>query len=666
MIDLACVMLIAVASTLIGAGLLRACGLRSSHFETHLVLSLCLGFGVIGYYALALGLAGGLSAGSLLGGIAVMGAVAIALHWKAWVETYRTISWSQVTGHSSGSSSPGPRFTFRDPRGGFAIAIGACVSAAVVASLVGALAPPTAGDALCYHLELPKVFLREGVIRYLPDSDNSLYPLLAELLYLVGLAAHGPAVAQLIAWLCGLLLALVAAELARPVLAGRSRYLAGAICLLVPGINNQMSVALNDLTLALFTAASFLAFREWHWTGQLRWAGLTGVMTGLALSTKFLAVVTAILLALAFVVPLVSRRWLASVHMAAGGRLSRLAPVACFVAAAALCGGFWYARSAYHTGNPVYPFFSSAFGGAGKAEALGDAKRPVPRTPLGMVTAGWQATMQPERFGGRGHQWGIVFLAFLPGVVLFRPPRWVTGVGLMALGYYLAWFALRQNVRFLMPALPLLAVVVAWVVVEVRRQVGAAPVVLSTALMAMCLFQAAIPMARAADTVPLALGLESADQYLRRHEPTYAAASFANTQLPAGSRILSQDYRGFYFRCDFVRENLYRRRTAYDRAFRDEALVAYLRADGFTHLLLVEGLSRGAPSFDSTLTRSLGSALDGLRELAGYDFHGADGDDRRYRLMDLSNPPTAGSGEPDRRTAEVGAAEQPRLGGTDH
>src|SRR4029450_2739993 len=47
------------------------------------------------------------------------------------------------------------------------------------ASLVSARAPAGAGDALCYHLELPKVFLARGSIEYLPLHENSTFPLLA-------------------------------------------------------------------------------------------------------------------------------------------------------------------------------------------------------------------------------------------------------------------------------------------------------------------------------------------------------------------------------------------------------------------------------------------------------------------------------------------------------
>ena len=39
----------------------------------------------------------------------------------------------------------------------------------------------TAGDALCYHLELPKRFLQDGGLTFRPNDDNITFPLLAEM-----------------------------------------------------------------------------------------------------------------------------------------------------------------------------------------------------------------------------------------------------------------------------------------------------------------------------------------------------------------------------------------------------------------------------------------------------------------------------------------------------
>ena len=66
--------------------------------------------------------------------------------------------------------------------------------------------------------------------------------------------------------------------------------------------------------------------------------------------------------------------------------------------------------------------------------------------------------MRPDVVGGRGHQLGVVFLAALPGLFLTRRLRGL-GVLLAVAGvYFIVWYCLRQNVRFLLPIVALMAI----------------------------------------------------------------------------------------------------------------------------------------------------------------------------------------------------------------
>jgi hypothetical protein len=83
----------------------------------------------------------------------------------------------------------------------------------------------------------------------------------------------------------------------------------------------------------------------------------------------------------------------------------------------------------------------------------------------------------------------------------------------------------------------------------------------------MCLaalaFNTAQAVGRAKGSLAVVFGGETREEYLRRLDPSYAAAHFATTSLPADAVILSQDYRLFYFPCRVTRENVYRRETNY-------------------------------------------------------------------------------------------------------
>lgn len=496
--------------------------------------------------------------------------------------------------------------------------------------LIAALAPPTAGDALCYHLELPKQFLSEHALVYLPDSENSTYPLLVEMLYLWALAIEGPVAAQLVHCGLGILLALGAVLLGTPLVGRPWSWSAGCLTLLVPGVSNQMAAPLNDIGLAAFTT---LTLATW-WRAcvdeeHTHWFLLSGWFLGGALGTKHLGIVFALVAAAVFAGY--------AFRQAAWRRVIKGAATALVVAVSV--SGVWYVRAAWHHGNPIYPFFQETITGTGKATLPPD-KAPLGRGAVNLALAPWAVTMHPERFGGRGHQLGVVFLAALPGLVVCRRLR---GLGLLlqlCLGYFICWYLLRQNVRFLLPLVPLACVAVVWVWMECRRLPAWPRRFVALAMAALLLFNVAVCLRRARDKAAVALGWETRDSYLSRCEPTYAIALWANALDPR-MRLLSVEQRTFYFAGRATRESLYRRRTGYDRRLaspRDLSL--RLRNDGFTHLLLAESDDSSGIRYNSTLSRLVDRAIEAdggasLESLAQHQFEDADGAVRRYRLFAL-------------------------------
>lgn len=508
---------------------------------------------------------------------------------------------------------------------------------AALTTLVSALAPPTAGDALCYHLELPKAFLAQHSLAHLPHHDNSTFPLLTEMWYLWGLALDGPVAAQLVHWVMGMLLALSATLLAAPIVGRTWSTVVGAVVLLTPGVNNQMTAPLNDLALA---AMLTLALAAW-WQAVVveedrRWYLLAGLAAGAALSVKYLALLAA---------PALLPAWAWVFYRSPGRRKGLLQGAAAMAVVALSVAGPWYARAAWYYGNPVYPFFCEVLGpaptpGDPEQDSLPAAKAPLARHPAKIALSPWLVSVFPERFGGRGHQLGIVFLAVLPGLLLARRLRGLGLILVVAATYGLLWCLMRQNVRFLLPIVPLLATAVAWVCAEMGRfpllprAVGAwlvALIIVATTI---------IPLARCRAQLGVALGLETHADYLHRREPTYAAAAVVNQVLLPETRLLSQDHRTFYFQCPTLRENVYRRATHYHQGLASpKDLSRMLRERGFSHLLLAETIDGPAIQYDPTLTRlaeaQMAADSKSLLTLADYRFRDGDGALVRYRLLML-------------------------------
>lgn len=498
-------------------------------------------------------------------------------------------------------------------------------------SFVSALAPPTAGDALCYHLELPKLFLARHSIDFIPDHENSTFPLLVEMWYLWAMALEGGVAAQLVHWSLGVLLALATTMLARAVVGRAWGWTAGCAALLVPGVSNEMAAPLNDVALTVYCA---LAVAAWHrvaiYEDRPRWTVMAGLMLGAALGIKFLAL--AICLALA-----TATAWLAWRARPRRAALLRAAAVAAVVACA--IGGPWYARAAWCRGNPVYPFFHERLTGAGR-DTLPASKAALGREPWMLALAPWEVTMHPERFGGRGHQLGALFLAVLPGLWAARVVRGMRPLLAIAAVYACTWFFLRQNVRFLFPIVPLMLVGVAWVWHECFRMPLWPRRIAIVCMLAITGVGAVAPLARTREHWAVAMGWESRDKYLYEHEPTYAAAKTAEAFLPADARVLSQEHRAFYFPGELTRENAYRRRTQYDRAMASPFDLPHeLKQRGFTHLLLAEA-EAGGIRYNATLSRLVTACLaspagNAFSCLCDYRVPDADGVLRRYRLLEI-------------------------------
>ena len=326
------------------------------------------------------------------------------------------------------------------------------------ATALAALAPVTDGDALCYHLQVPKVFLVRQAVYFDPDLHETVYPLVTELLYAIGLEFRGPVACRCLQWVLGLVFAANVAALARPSL-GRRAWWAGALALLVPAVTNGMAAPLNDVALAAFGTAAIVA-----WTrllrpslagrdrrgGSLRRAGHRREIPCPRAGRPACA---AMLLR-----PVLDPAW----RTRSGCARARSVMAAGFLGTAVLVGGAWYLRAYIYTGNPVFPFFRSWFGGAGLDEVLAPIKRPLAVNVWNLLTALVPLTLEPDRFDSFAHQFGPVFLLFLPALLLERAPRRV--LGLVALGYVFLMLCLtqRQSMRFLLIAVGPLSVGVAY------------------------------------------------------------------------------------------------------------------------------------------------------------------------------------------------------------
>lgn len=615
LLDLAFLILLAIIAAGVGLRVLTRLALKPDHPVDAWALAVPMGLGMLAMAVLGLAECGILTPAAI-GGLLAVGAIA--------------------GGKGGSAATVGIFKAIAIPRTWPDRAIDGCLIVTFAGTLLTALTPVTDGDALCYHLQVPKVFLSAGSAVYDPDLHETIYPLVTESLYAIGLAARGPVACRLIQWLLGLVFAANVGAMARPVLGDRARW-ASAVAMLVPAISNGMSAPLNDVALAAFGNAALFAWTRWRDRSSLNAACLTGGMIGLAIGVKYPALV------LAGLIGIFGRTGLCAccVGLKKTGTEARstgMRHLIAFGVVAIVVGGPWYLRAYLHTGNPVYPFFRQVFGGSGIDEVLDPAKKAMVPSLWNVATAIVPMTLQPGRFDSVSHQFGPAFLLFLPALIWMRPPRRIWGLAAVGYAFLVLCVSQRQSMRFVLIAVGPMAIGVAWLASVWWDRKGISGRILVGILLAVLASEAALAAIRPRHALAVLSGRESADSYLARREPTFVVGRWIGENLPPDARIVGQDHRGFYLPRDYSMELAHRRRTGLGKSGESaDDVIEHLKRAGFTHVLLCPPVRENAVEFDPTLGRLLASWLLEAPALYRRDLADADGVVRRYAIHALND-----------------------------
>ncbi len=598
-----------------GAGAVTAAVLKSRTATVAGALSqrLALGYGALGTALFWLGVAHRLGPepiGCLLGAGVVAAAITAGSTIWRW--------------HRAGLRLPAPRCRQRRPA---AIAAWGGVAVILVAALPRALGPETEGDALCYHIELPKQFVRLGRLAFMPWTDQSLFPALTDLCFSVPLALlDGSPLLRLFPFTWGVALVLAVAELAATTGYRPHAALAALLIASAPIVTNHATVAYNDLPVALFGTWALIWLIRWMHCPTVCHAVLAGLFLGFAAATKLTGLAWALCLCATAIAVTAASRQLACRRRALG--------LVAALTVALLVAGPWYARAWYHTGNPFHPYFASLFPSAANIHDWRPVKPlPVSLTNPQILALPLLATLFPERFGGAGQQWGVVFLAFLPAALLIAARRRGGRLALAAAVLYtILWLAAKQNLRFLLPVLP---IAVLWCVagLDWLRSTNhpLARAAITGVLVVQLAAGLAAPLRRSLPYCAFLLGRQSLEEFLATHEPTYRVATWLAARVPPGMPVLTQEHRLFYFDRPLVREDALRRWLGYDSS--SPALLAALESLGFRYILLARSLNHEVARYDQSLRERLRRAVDSFEPIGTMAFCSPGGDRRVYELF---------------------------------
>jgi hypothetical protein len=403
--------------------------------------------------------------------------------------------------------------------------------AIVALDAVLAMAPPTSGDALAYHLTAPKLWLGSHHMSPIWWNWPTFQPFATEMHFAYAQALWSGAAAVVVGAGLGGYSAVCVYGFTRD-LAGRTAGTVAATLWVAQGFFLwEATGAFVELALSAFVALAF-----WHLVVYLRSprgmdAAFAGLALGIAASTK----IQALLFAPALLVGLLAR----------SGRRTAVASAALSGIAVAFP---WYLRAWIQTGNPIYPL---VFGGkywdkAAAAQYTGEWR--------GYGIHGiWHLPLFPLEFLAqtshyeRGYAFGPA-LFVLPIAALFLHRRWIWWLVAGEVAYLLVWWqGMHQITRYLLPALGLSCALSGYAAVELwrRRPWGLRlDLVLAIATVVPFLVITGLFVSQVG---PGVVGTESTGTFVQRLTGSYDALHWLDTRLPPGGRVMIFGMRNLYW-----------------------------------------------------------------------------------------------------------------------
>ena len=501
-------------------------------------------------------------------------------------------------------------------------------------AMIAALAPPSGldWDGLAYHLAIPKIYLAHHKIIYVPFMSHSNFPFLTEMLYTIGLSLGSTALAKLFHFTMYIATATALYSLCRRYISPLAGGVSAILFMSIPVVLYEAGIAYADLTMGLYVTLAVYAILNWERTEQTPWIVVCGLMCGFALGTKVLAAVPIAVLCVWVLI--------ACGRSSGWGRGFKLALMLGGVSL--LVGSPWYIKSFVYTGNPVYPFLYSIFGGkywsaqAAQAYVAEQSSFGMGKGILKALLLPWNLLVNGVYFSNQADPnrpllfvlIGPALLGLLPVYVLTKKfNKVILKIGAVAVICLAAWFVLMQHSRYLIGFLPLFCVI-AGAGVEAANGAWRFGRHVVNAFVTFCviigLFLSYMLAMVGANVVA---GAVPQEEYLSGMLDVYDAQMLVNNSLPKDARvILFDEVRGFYLDRDYMWGNPNHHEMIPWKSFSGgKDMVRFLRKQGIDYALLNNNFANMSDDFHQkyivdAIGRGYMREIDTIHGVGVYEF----------------------------------------------
>lgn len=608
-----------VAASVLGKFVLRCAGPPPAELKPaeRIGFVLLLGFGGLSLLAAALAWIGILKRGVVAGLLGALAAAALTSRRNLPPAVKRWTDWASSQWGEANLQ-------------GTALCL-ACLGVCFAFPFLWAVAPSVHWDALAVHLPVAAAFISEAGF---PSVSHLWYSYLSgqpQLLYSMALALAGQPLPALLHFSFALILTVLVFSLADHLAGRTSAWLAAVAFASMPMVSWEAGTAYIDLFVTAYVFGSIYALIRWQESHRDGWVLMAGILGGMGVGTKLSA---GLYLVAPAVYVCLSTLQLKPVRNIAQALLAFHLPLI-------LLPLPWLLRNWLWTGNPVYPFLGTFF----KNPETDYLKFNWPlfgvgRGVLYFLRLPYDFVAHGKAFDETGvFAFGLVPLAALASLfpVVGKQPRaacrlmWGFAVSGSAL-----WFAVAQISRYLLPVLPMLAVLAALPLARVcdflaRHFQASFGVVGFLGLFYVSYTRGVHTLwnYNLAEGYPYryALGLEKAEHFLRRALRVYPAQQYVNAHRAANSRIFSPTSQIRFYSQAPLDDPVYTLHTArLGQLPKGRALAEEIQKMGYDYLLvdrrvLLAGQA-GSPFADEDFLRSFTQLVFSAREVALYRVRG--------------------------------------------
>jgi len=390
----------------------------------------------------------------------------------------------------------------------------------LIVNALASLSPPIKDDTMFYNLGVPRLWIEYGNIDFIPTIPLSASALNSELLLTPLMAVSNPEAAQFFVFLIAVSAMFMTARILHRHFAV-NQWLALILLGTVSAYIAISTNAKNDFLCVGFAALAFLYYFDFIQLRKFKYIVLAGVSAGMAAGTKTNAL---LLLATLPLVMIISR--------------DGFKPLLAFSITALALASPWYIKALVETGNPVFPFYDSLFNSPYWHTVFDTYNQATyvdmdNKSIINFLTSPLRQVYTPDIFRARLGPVPFMFLPLLLALksipVLIRRSLWILGL------FYLLWYLVLPNSRYLFPVLPLLIVVAAFILDKIFRSSRLIKIVTIAGICSLLVFSLVRSTRDGKNRIGVTVGFTDKQSFLKNEsvlDPNKASTAIYRKALP--------------------------------------------------------------------------------------------------------------------------------------